>query len=256
MKLLLSTRKHDPQEIEELALAMGFDGIEFFMPARSSEDISGWRNSIMELKTVKAIHAPNGIYGYHEFNSALCDSLSTVIEMGVPILNIHPPSVHENFHGRKNVEESLNLMIELSKQYPTLTICCEVLGLPTKPHHFIQRSHQGPAEWLKDIKTYGLFATLDTTHIVSWGEDPAWYVHQLGDQLRHVHISDFANSEQHLFPGEGEIVWDGFFEALKEQSRPDLHLTIEPAGKFDLTAKKERRRLEKSLTFVRHHLGL
>ncbi len=257
MKLLLSTRKHDPVAIGSLAVEMGFDGIEYVMPSRIDvEDSVTWS---LEGLEAQVIHARVDDYNHDRFTSALYDALTVADFLGSSIINIHPPSADPSFGGRQNVLAGIELLQYLASQYQKIKFCYELLALPTKEHHYRQKAYESFDAWLADVAQFNLPATLDTTHAFSWGVDPAVAVQQLGQHLHHVHLSDYragggkSKDEQHLFPGEGDIDWNAFFFALKQLKRKNICITFEPAGKFDLLGK-DKGRLRKSLKFVQRQL--
>lgn len=255
MKFLLSTRQHDPVSMALTASEVGFYGIELVMPNRRDETVGKEipRNGITHAD---AIHAPNDYYDEIRFRSALWDAIQVAILKKATIVTIHPASAAPKFGGRQNVEACIALLKEAQRQYPGITLCYEVLAKPTKRRHELEKAYKSPADWCADVLKYGLAATLDTTHIASWGEDPAKYIRLLGNHVRHVHLSDYLKKtgEQHLFPKDGDIDWASVFFALEEINNPNLMITFEPSGKFDLKGRKEKVRLQKSLQFAQAFL--
>jgi sugar phosphate isomerase/epimerase len=55
--------------------------------------------------------------------------------------------------------------------------------------------------------------TLDTTHLGTWGMDPAEVYDQLGGRVRHVHLSNFDDKE-HRRPEAGRLCLDRFLARL------------------------------------------
>lgn len=254
MKILLSTRDQDPKDVELLANDFGFAGLEVNIPSRR-EDIGHKQWTIKGVKTIQAIHAPIGKYDQKNFTLAVHDALFIAKKANIGIVNIHPPSAHKKCGGRQNVVRGIKIIKKMTQRYPNIAICYEVLAKPTKDYHVLEQAYESPEYWLADVKEFNLNATLDTTHIASWGEDPALFVTRLGNHLRHIHISDYskADERQHLFPGEGDIDWLSFFEAVKSLNRPNLHLTFEQSSRYDFFGK-DKARLNKSLEFVRRKL--
>lgn len=255
MKILLSTRKQNPQSINQLALQMGFDGIELVMLSRHQEEQHpDW--TINDLEHVHAIHAPVAAYNHTGFASALNDAVSLADIFKSSVVNIHPPSAHEEYGGQDNLLDGLKLIASVQQKWPSIKICCEVLPRPTTEKHILQQAHDNPMKWQADIKAYGLHATLDTTHLSSWGEEPSSFIRLLGPRLTHLHLSDYleVTEEQHVFPGEGNIRWANFFKTLKSESTKPAYVVIEPGNRFDLSKRKEQGRLLASLNFIRDHL--
>jgi sugar phosphate isomerase/epimerase len=59
-----------------------------------------------------------------------------------------------------------------------------------------------------------LNVTFDTTHYAQIGTDIVAAARILGKSIRTIHLSDFSAGRTHLFPGEGELDFSGFFGAL------------------------------------------
>lgn len=257
MKILLSTRNLSPHRVAKAANLLGFDGLELVMQTKAKR--GEW--SLDGVKRIGAIHGPSRKPGHSHngFTSILDDTISLALSLGVSIVNIHPPSAHEDVGGRQHVLDGIEEIRERMDDRPDVTVCYEVLAMPTKPNHFFEQPYKNPRDWLSDVKKYELNATLDTTHLASWGEDPATFVRSLGHRLRHVHVSDYSSKgkeKQHLFPGEGEIDWPPFFEALRSEERyREISITIEPGNRFNILGE-DKQRLLKSLHFVRRGLGL
>ena len=68
--------------------------------------------------------------------------------------------------------------------------------------------------------------TLDTTHFATAKVDILMAFDTLREQVRHVHLSDFAAGKEHRLPGQGELPLDLFLLALAE-SGYDRVLTVE-----------------------------
>lgn len=252
MKYLLSTRQHDPVSVALVASEVGFDGIELVMPNRRDQKE---RKSLPPNGVTRAqvIHAPNDYYDAARFRSALTDAIQVAKTKQATIVNIHPPSAAPQFGGRKNVEDGILFMRECHRQNPGIVICCEVLAKPSKSRHYQEVAYNDPDAWLEDMVKHQLKATVDTTHIETYGKRPADYIRRLGSLLGHVHLSDYRRHDgtQHLFPKEGDIEWGDVFLALEENNNPNLAVTFEPSGKFDLSKRKEKEKLRESFEFVK-----
>lgn len=245
MKILLSTRTDTPRVIDTLAREVGFDGIELLLPPVATytpEYITG-------LTSVSAIHAPIAAYDVHEYEAALALSLSVAKDLGAQVVNIHPSALSRG--GEENVAAGLRVLKRLQALNREVLICYEVLPKPLKEHHKLQQGYKRPRHWLLDVVQYIQPATLDTTHIASWGEALPDYVKRLGSYLRHIHISDYdPDTGQHLFLGEGSIDFTSFFQAVKELPHADtLCVTFEPGRRFNLLKNKDR--LAASLEIIR-----
>lgn len=254
--VLLSTRKQDPQWMSEVAAEVGFDGIELVMVP----DEKGWfpLKKYATLQGVKAIHAPTGSFGAAVLEKMLTMTLKLAKELGVTVVNTHPGALSQG--GRTNVERCIKVIQKLAVEWQ-VTVVYEVLPRPDagKKRHDQERAYDKLGSWQVDVAQHDLPATLDTTHIASWGEQPASYVEMLGTHLRHLHISDYDPSQepsQHLWLGNGAastIDWPAFFTALGRVRTQDMALTFEPANRFLLHGSK--RKLARSLDFIRQGLN-
>lgn len=56
--------------------------------------------------------------------------------------------------------------------------------------------------------------TLDTTHLGTWGLDPAAVYAQLQDRVVHVHLSNFAAGKEHRPPADGDLALGDFLRVL------------------------------------------
>jgi len=94
--------------------------------------------------------------------------------------------------------------------------------------------------------------TLDTTHLGTWGIEPADFYPRLKGQVRHVHLSNFDGRE-HRRPEKGRLHLDRFVRQLvADNYQGVICLEMDPGG---LAAGKSDRRLiaqlEKSLGLCR-----
>jgi sugar phosphate isomerase/epimerase len=104
---------------------------------------------------------------------------------------------------------------------------------------------------------------LDPSHLVLYGNDPAWAVTRLAERVKHVHVKDAAGragvlGEDFIFPflGDGLVDWNAFFDALRRvnysgylslEFENDAYLRNECDGNWALAAKKSMARLKKLL---------
>lgn len=71
-----------------------------------------------------------------------------------------------------------------------------------------------PEELLAFVSQNGLGVTLDTTHYPQMGMDLIQATGVLRNQIKTLHLSDYADGKTHVFIGEGELDWNGLFRAL------------------------------------------
>lgn len=247
-QFLLSTRKHSPLEAEAVAREVGFDGIELVM---LWEDTPARLQEYDRLTTVRAVHAPVTDFSRQEFSESLTRAGEMARYHNVQAIVMHPAPHH--FGGRPDVLAGIKAI----KAMKEVKICYEVLPRPAKEKHRLQQAYDGISAWLDDVRDHELFAALDTTHIASWGEDPAVWVSRLGKRLCHVHLSDYHKDthEQHLFIGGGTIKFKRFFQELKCHYKPgpEFYLTLEPGNRFKL--REHLGDLRESLDIMRRALA-
>lgn len=88
-----------------------------------------------------------------------------------------------------------------------------------------------PSEMLDFVKENDIFVNIDTTHYPEDGIDIVHASRILKDYVKGVHISDFKDGKSHLFIGEGELDFKGFFCNIDLQK---LHaITLECAIPYD-----------------------
>jgi sugar phosphate isomerase/epimerase len=83
---------------------------------------------------------------------------------------------------------------------------------------------------LDGIDSENFKANLDTGHVNIYSKVPIErWVEVLGDHLSYVHLNDnCGDSDSNLAPGDGNIRWDRFFDALKQYGlKPRICLEVE-----------------------------
>lgn len=236
MQFLLSTgigyRTHTLKELEELALAEGYDGLEFNMPPRHLPPEQTERDTSFEgVSSIRTIHAPGDLYDGPRFSSALRDAIALAEKVGATLVNIHPAALSQG--GRKNVERGIELIKQLSTE-TTVTLSYEMLVDPyglekDRQAYFLeQQAYTSLEDYIADVKAHNLAATLDTAHLGTWHVPPHTVIPRLGKQLRHVHLSDYSSQLQreHLLLGEGELDLKKFLRTL-QAAAPDIAVTVE-----------------------------
>ncbi|HYB02928.1 MAG TPA: sugar phosphate isomerase/epimerase, partial [Nitrososphaerales archaeon] len=108
-----------------------------------------------------------------------------------------------------------------------------------------------------------LAVNLDPSHLVLYGNDPAWAVSRLGNRVKHVHVKDAIGrpgilGEDFAFPflGEGMVDWRAFFAALRKvdysgylslEFENDVYLNNVCDGDWKVAAREAKIRLHKFL---------
>ncbi len=86
---------------------------------------------------------------------------------------------------------------------------------------------------LDDINSKNFKALLDTGHVNIFSKVPIErWVEVLANHLSYIHLNDnHGDLDNNLLPGEGNIKWDGFFDALKCYGlKPRICLEVEAYG--------------------------
>lgn len=236
MQFLLSSGigycTHTLRELEDLVLAEGYDGLEFNMPPRHLPPEQTARDAAVEsVSSIRAIHAPGDVYDGPRFSGALRDAIALAEKVGATLVNIHPPALSQG--GRENVRRGIELIKELSQE-TKVTIAYEMLvdpyGLELERQAYFQeqQAYTSLNDYIADVTKHALAATLDTAHVGTWQLAPINIIPRLGQQLRHVHLSDYSSKlkREHLLLGEGELDLKKFLRTL-EATMPDITVTVE-----------------------------
>lgn len=89
-------------------------------------------------------------------------------------------------------------------------VIIEPIGSGTLAGYFMDHPHKA-TEAIAALGRDNLFMTLDAFHAVRSGIDPASFVRDGGDLIRHVQVADNPGRNE---PGTGAIDYEAFFEAL------------------------------------------
>jgi sugar phosphate isomerase/epimerase len=105
------------------------------------------------------------------------------------------------------------------------------------------------AQWLMEaIDEENVHFLLDVTHVQAGGATPAEAVHAMAGRIGHVHLRDGRGEDIFFVPGDGEIDFRAFFQAL-EESGYQGHCAFELEGVGETMAER-RASLERALQFV------
>jgi len=100
---------------------------------------------------------------------------------------------------------------------------------------------------LDGVDSENFKANLDTGHVNIYSKVPIEkWVEVLGDHLSYVHLNDNrGESDSNLVPGEGNIKWERFFDALKQYGlKPRICLEVE--------AYQDRSKLENTKRAIKY----
>jgi hypothetical protein len=117
MKILLSTRSHNPAVYATLAQEIGFDGVELVMPSRRANESFAKDWSLTDVKNVLSVHAPVGCLNQKDYEKSLQDTSAVAKQTGAHRINIHPPSMAQTYGGRQNILQGIQAIKEASQQH-------------------------------------------------------------------------------------------------------------------------------------------
>lgn len=236
MQILLGTgagyKTQTLKEIEELALQLGYDGVELMPPPMHVPPGESQRDTnYASLTHAPVMHAIGDIYDQPRFRAALDASLTIAQQNNIHVINIHPASA--TFGGRQNVLEGIQYIKEVEKK-TGLTVAYEMLVDPHGVHperqawFQEQQAYTSLEDWIQDVIEFDLHATIDTCHAGTWHKPPAELIKPLGQHLTHIHFSDFDQAEkiEHVIPGTGQVELKEFLHVLAKE-RPAVTLTVE-----------------------------
>ncbi|HLD26244.1 MAG TPA: sugar phosphate isomerase/epimerase [Candidatus Andersenbacteria bacterium] len=236
MRLLLSSglafKCLSLHETEALALDIGYDGLELMMPPRGMTSGETDRDTdFASVSRAPLVHAGGDLFDVPRYTQSLSEAVAAARQAGATMINVHPPAAQ--FGGRAHVVWGIEYL-QQQQQAHGIDFLYEVLvdpgGVAVERQAWFaaRQAYFTLDDWVRDVETYDLRATLDTCHVGTWGVEVAQYVERLGDRLAHVHFSDYNRTtrREHLVPGEGDVDLTGFLRALAAR-RPEITLTVE-----------------------------
>jgi sugar phosphate isomerase/epimerase len=116
------------------------------------------------------------------------------------------------------------------------------VGIEYEPGLLVERASE-LAEVIERVDSPCLGANLDIGHSFLTGETPHEAVSLLQGRIWNTHVEDIhANKHYHLIPGEGELPFSAYFEALKTGGY-DGYLTVELYTYADMPQEAGQRSL-------------
>lgn len=250
-------KTHTLKEIEDVALRLGYAGLEAMPPPSHLPQEQQTRDTdYAALQYAPVVHGRGDIYTQENFRAALDDTILIAQQIGAKVINMHPAS--RALGGRENVLEGIAYLKEVQEK-TGITIAYEMLVDPNgvredrKEWFAQQQAYDSIEEWIADVHEYNLAATLDTCHAGTWEKDPLEYIEKVGKNLTHIHFSDFntTTKEEHLVPGHGNVQLQPFLKALNN-SHPTITLTVEISPKD--TKEEVEQDAKESIEYIRKAL--
>ena len=240
-----SLHNYGLNRVWDFALEAGFDAVEVMIDNKWDSRQPSYLRSLVAATglPIAALHTPfRPLAGFGEdYPACVRRALDLAGEVGAVSVVAHP----ELANGTDYSHWLIKHYEELSPAGgPTLAVENMPLVLvnrkPKYASHTIDRIAKFPG------------ITLDTTHFATANVDILTAFEALRDEVRHVHLSDFADDREHRVPGRGVLPLDLFLLALAE-AQYDRVITIElvpdalEAGDDD----EVRARLRETVAFCR-----
>lgn len=232
------------------AAEVGFDGVEVMMDERWDTHQEHYLRECVEKHGIPilALHPPlyRGAWNL-EPGETLVRAAKFARRLGVPVIVAHPPSP-----GRPLQRWREGPLREAREQ--DVAACVENMPRVKKRAFSMRRRSCYRAE---DLVRVG-HVTLDTSHLGASGEDVMRAYTMLGDQLRHIHLSDsnLTGKDEHRIPGTGKLPLKELLGAIGKSEYPgavSLELKPWPLGAPDPATILERMR--GALEFTRESLA-
>ena len=235
MDIYLSTQPfRSVADAYNVGKAVGYDGLELFMRPSGRFSLRTLRGQLTpsQLDFIKVVHAPTGKWHAFGFASLLQKGLDLAAQAHAPLVNIHPPS-RRWFIGGKLTQDMQFESISTALDGTQKRVAIEVVGPDTKKEHRLRRPYRHPKQWRDDILRLQLWATVDTTHLAAWGENPVEYLRALRERVAHIHASDYDpyTKQQHCIIGRGSLDWRDVMAAAQVYC-PEATLTVELSSRY------------------------
>jgi len=152
--------------------------------------------------------------------------------------------------------EFMGRLAKEAKEYGVKHIDVENLPFPALPINHTDQCLDFAKRMNRETNSDMFKVCLDTGHANFCGQAPADAVRMLGNEYLgalHVHDNN-GKADQHLTPGNGNIDWEAFGDALNEIGFEGC-LSFETCVSGDIPAGEERDRLERELAQTGHRIA-
>jgi len=233
----------------ELASRLGYDAVEVMVGIDPiSQEIDAVRHlSEYHEMPVCAVHAPcllitARVWGTEPW-AKLKKSAEMAREVGADVVVVHPPFRWQRDYARGFVEGIANLEKETGIAFAVENMY---------PWRASRREMQVYVPgWNPAEQTYSN-TTIDLSHTATSRSDPVEMAKQLGDRLRHIHMTDGTGSakDEHLVPGRGS---QPCVELLEHLAGKDFvgHIVIEINTRRSGSRAARENDLMEALAFTR-----
>ena len=246
------------KEVFRLAKETGFDGCDLVINRSLDEPrFMDTINEALAILPAYSIHAPFtrlAAWGAHV--EALARSIQTAKELGIGLVNFHPPSwFHHEITFYRWFRKIDDFQKELNCQDVLLTIeNMPLIGKRLKLAPYMLNDY-------KDLLEFGiernLYYTFDTTHIATFDLDTvvSFLSFYKTARLKNVHLSDSMPAESHLFLGTGTLPIARLLNTMRKVGYDNM-VTLEVAPQ-ERPATKEClvKIMRYAASFMKMHLG-
>ncbi len=246
------------KEVFTLAREAGFDGCDLVV--NRSLDEPRFKETIREAMAILpaySMHVPFtrlAVWGTPQ--RALVRSIQTARELGIGLVNFHPPSwFYREVTFYRWFRKVRDFQRELECQDVLLAIeNMPLIGKRLKLAPYVLNDY-------RDLLEFGvernLYFTFDTTHIGTFDLDPvaSFLNFYKTERLKNVHLSDFTPAESHLFPGRGVLPVARLLNTMRRVGYDEM-VTLEVAPQeLPLTKEWLVVMMRYAVSFMRMHLG-
>ncbi len=255
-RVALSTASVYPESTAnafELAVQLGYDAVEVMVGIDPiSQDIDAIRHlADYHRMPVCAVHAPcllitQRVWGTDPWGK-LDKSAELAQTVGADVIVVHPPFRWQRDYAKGFVAG----VAELEQR---TGIACGVENM--YPWRTPRRELQAYAPGWDPVQHPYANVTLDLSHSATAGSDSLEMAHQLGDRLRHLHLTDGSGSarDEHLVPGRGTQPAAEVLELLAERGFSGS-VVVEINTRRAVTHTQRLADLAESLAFARLYLA-
>jgi sugar phosphate isomerase/epimerase len=255
-RVALSTASVYPESTAsafELAVQLGYDAVEVMVGIDPiSQDIDAIRHlSDYYQMPICAVHAPcllitQRVWGTEPW-AKLEKSAELAQTVGADVVVVHPPFRWQRDYakgfveGVAQLEEQTGIVFGVENMYPWRA-----------PRRELQAYAPG---WNPVEHDYAN-VTLDLSHTSTAGVDGFAMARELGDRLRHLHLTDGTGSakDEHLVPGRGDQRGAELLEYLAERGF-DGNVVVEINTRRATTRGQRLADLAESLAFAQLYLA-
>jgi sugar phosphate isomerase/epimerase len=255
-RIALSTASVFPESTAsafELAGQLGYDAVEVMV---GFDPISQDTDAIRQLSDhhgvpVCAVHAPcllitQRVWGNDPWGK-LEKSGEMAAKLGASVVVVHPPFRWQREYARDFVEGIARL-----ERKTGIAFAVENMY----PWRAPRRELQAYAPGWNPVEHDYANVTVDLSHSATAGVDGFALARELGDRLRHVHLTDGSGSakDEHLVPGRGDQRCDELLEYLAERGFGGS-VVVEINTRRAESRPERLNDLAESLTFAQLHLA-